>query len=199
MSIGKSVTCGLSWMWSKGIFRCGKKKPEHYVLVYLRRFCVMRVWNKKKTPSARSNDPQWLQNGIPPWHNIMKIYYKATANAHTHKCAFSWQRCVNICTKRYQNIKASRMYVHFEIPRLSVWVIYSFIMRFPTFFFFFIYLYFVFFFRPDLPHIILPNTKYMSINGGVASMACEATGDQPIHISWIKGSVQLNYKSSNLR
>ncbi|XP_060844386.1 cell adhesion molecule Dscam2-like isoform X2 [Rhopalosiphum padi] len=51
----------------------------------------------------------------------------------------------------------------------------------------------------DLPHIILPNTKYMSINGGVASMDCEATGDQPIHISWIKGSVQLNYKSSNLR
>ncbi|KAL4135375.1 hypothetical protein QTP88_006989 [Uroleucon formosanum] len=51
----------------------------------------------------------------------------------------------------------------------------------------------------DLPHIILPNTKYISINGGMASMACEATGDQPIHISWIKGSVQLNYKSANLR
>lgn len=56
-------------------------------------------------------------------------------------------------------------------------------------------------FRPfsDLPHIILPSTKYTSINGGVASMACEATGDQPIHISWIRGSVQLNSKSSNLR
>ncbi|XP_025417900.1 Down syndrome cell adhesion molecule-like protein Dscam2 isoform X2 [Sipha flava] len=51
----------------------------------------------------------------------------------------------------------------------------------------------------DLPHIILPNTKYTSINGGMASMACEATGDQPIHITWIKGSVQLNYKITNLR
>ncbi|VVC38056.1 Hypothetical protein CINCED_3A025894, partial [Cinara cedri] len=51
----------------------------------------------------------------------------------------------------------------------------------------------------DLPHIILPNTKYTSIKGGGVSMACEATGDQPIHISWIKGSVQLNYKSANLR
>lgn len=67
------------------------------------------------------------------------------------------------------------------------------------FFHLFIFCMFVFFFRPDLPHIILPNTKYMSINGGMASMACEATGDQPIHISWIKGSVQLNYKSANLR
>ncbi|XP_050530510.1 cell adhesion molecule Dscam2-like isoform X2 [Daktulosphaira vitifoliae] len=51
----------------------------------------------------------------------------------------------------------------------------------------------------DLPHIILPNTKYTSINGGIATMACEATGDQPIHISWIKGSIQLSYKSANPR
>ncbi|XP_050438975.1 cell adhesion molecule Dscam2-like isoform X2 [Adelges cooleyi] len=48
----------------------------------------------------------------------------------------------------------------------------------------------------DLPHIILPNTKYTSVNGGEVTMSCEATGDQPIHISWIKGSTQLNYKSN---